>query len=27
LWFLVYGLFIHTLHIPFPEGVLWGLVE
>jgi putative tricarboxylic transport membrane protein len=27
LWLLVYGLFIHTLHIPFPEGVLWGWME
>lgn len=23
LWLLVYGLFIYTLHLPFPEGVLW----
>jgi putative tricarboxylic transport membrane protein len=23
LWLLVYGLFIYTLHIPFPEGLLW----
>jgi putative tricarboxylic transport membrane protein len=27
LWLLVYGLFIHTLHIPFPEGLLWGWLE
>jgi putative tricarboxylic transport membrane protein len=27
LWLLVYGLFIHTLHIPFPAGVLWGWIE
>jgi putative tricarboxylic transport membrane protein len=23
LWLLVYGLFIYTLQIPFPEGMLW----
>jgi hypothetical protein len=27
LWLLVYGLFIHTLHIPFPGGLFWGWIE